>query len=46
MTDPNTQSDKFKEAARHAECDKDEWRWEEPLRGVAGEKQPPENGGA
>ncbi|MCL4671935.1 MAG: hypothetical protein KJZ64_03155 [Sphingomonadaceae bacterium] len=30
-----TQSDKFKEAARELECDEDEARWDERLRKVA-----------
>ena len=30
-----SQSDKFKEAARAAECDEDEARWDERLRKVA-----------
>ena len=40
MTLPNktSQSDKFKEAARDAECDEDEARWEERLRKVAKHK--------
>lgn len=29
-----SQSDKFKEAARAAECDEDEGRWEDRLRKV------------
>ncbi len=32
---PNSQSDKFKEAARELEADEDEKRWEERLRRVA-----------
>lgn len=32
------QSDKFKEAARAAECDEDEARWDETLRKVAKQK--------
>jgi hypothetical protein len=35
MTDPKTQSDKFKEAARELEADEDEKAWEERLRKVA-----------
>jgi hypothetical protein len=31
---PASQSDKFKEAARAAECDEDEARWDEALRKV------------
>ena len=39
MTDePETQADKFKEAARAAECDEDEARWNERLRKVAKQK--------
>ena len=34
MTSQRTQSDKFKEAAREAECDEDEARWEERLKKV------------
>ena len=49
MTSPNekTQSDKFKEAARAAECDEDEGRWEERLRKVARQKigKPDNSGG-
>ena len=30
-----SQSDKFAQAAREAECDQDEGRWEERLRKVA-----------
>ena len=32
MTKPQTQSDKFKEAARDLDCDEDEGRWNERLR--------------
>jgi hypothetical protein len=35
-----TQSEKFKDAAREAECDEDEARWTERLKKVA--KQQPE----
>jgi hypothetical protein len=35
MTGKETQSDKFKDAARAAECDEDEARWEERLKKVA-----------
>ena len=35
-----TQSDKFKEAARELECDPDEARWEDKLRKVVKPKQP------
>ena len=37
---PQSQSDKFKEAARETECDEDEARWAERLKKVA--KQQPE----
>ncbi len=37
-----TQLDKFKQAARDAECDEDEARWDEKLKKVAGHKPPPE----
>lgn len=33
-----SQSDKFKEAARAAECDEDEARWQERLKRVAKHK--------
>lgn len=32
---PLSQSDKFKDAAREAECDEDEARWNERLKRVA-----------
>jgi hypothetical protein len=35
-----TQSDKFKEAARELGCDEDEARWDERLRKVAQQKVP------
>ena len=35
MTDPKTQVNKFKEAAREAECDEDEAHWDERLKKVA-----------
>lgn len=35
MTDHKSQSDKFKDAAREAECDEDEGRWNERLKKVA-----------
>ena len=38
MTEPETQSDKFKDAARELGCDEDEGRWEERLRKVAKQK--------
>ena len=34
-----TQSDKFKDAAREADCDEDEARWTERLKKVAKAKQ-------
>jgi hypothetical protein len=38
-----SQSDKFKEAARAAECDEDEARWDERLKKVAkGKPEKPE----
>ncbi len=40
MADEKTQADKFKDAARKAECDEDEARWQERLKKVA--KQKPE----
>lgn len=33
--DKQSQTDKFKEAARELECDEDESRWDERLRKVA-----------
>jgi hypothetical protein len=41
-TDPKTQLDKFKRAARDLECDEDEARWEENLRKIAEHKPAPE----
>lgn len=38
MASEKSQSEKFKEAARAAECDEDEGRWEERLRKVAHQK--------
>ncbi len=38
MPEPRTQSDKFKEAARAAECDEDEAKWDATLKKVAGQK--------
>ena len=35
MTEPKTQLDKFKEAAKAAEADPDEKAWEERLKKVA-----------
>jgi hypothetical protein len=43
MTGKPTQSDKFKEAARAAECDEDEGRWEERLRKVARQRSATED---
>jgi hypothetical protein len=40
MTEPKTQLDKFKEAARELGCDEDEARWEERLKKVAKQKPP------
>lgn len=41
MTDRNnqSQSDKFKDAARELEADEDEQRWEEKLKRVAKHKE-------
>lgn len=39
-TKDQSQSDKFKDAAREAECDEDEARWSERLKKIA--KQQPE----
>lgn len=36
------QADKFKDAARAAECDEDEARWDERLKKVAGQKPAPD----
>lgn len=38
MTKPQSQSDKFKEAAKEHEADEDEGRWEERLKKVAKHK--------
>ena len=38
MTQKKSQSDKFKEAAREAECDPDPKAWDERLRKVAKQK--------
>jgi hypothetical protein len=43
MADKQTQSDKFKEAAREHDADEDEARWEERLKKVA--KQTPNGRG-
>ncbi len=37
-----TQSDKFKQAARDLECDEDETRWDDRLTKVVAHKSPPE----
>lgn len=41
MPNEQTQSDKFKQAARELECDEDEARWDERLKKVAAQKPPP-----
>jgi hypothetical protein len=41
MTEQKPQSDKFKDAAREAECDPDEKHWEERLKKVAKQKSEP-----
>lgn len=38
MTEPKTQLDKFKEAARELDADEDEARWEERLKKVVKHK--------
>jgi len=40
-TNPKSQLDKFKEAAREHEADEDEARWEERLKRVATQKSAP-----
>lgn len=40
MTNDQSQSEEFKQAARDLECDEDEARWDERLRKVAGQKPP------
>lgn len=40
MTEQKSQAEKFKDAAREAECDEDEARWAERLKKVA--KQQPD----
>ena len=42
MDEKQSQSDKFKEAARDLDCDEDEGRWNEKLKKVAGHKPAPE----
>jgi hypothetical protein len=39
---PQSQSDKFKEAARELGCDEDEGRWDDRLRKLARQKPEPE----
>lgn len=41
MTKPQTQSEKFKDAARESECDEDEARWAERLKKLAKELPSP-----
>ena len=43
MAEQQSQADKFKQAARELECDPDEARWEDKLRKVVKQKDPPEN---
>jgi hypothetical protein len=38
MTEKQSQTDKFKQAARELECDEDEARWDERLKKVAKQK--------
>lgn len=40
MTNDQSQSEKFKQAARELVCDEDEARWDERLRKVARPKPP------
>ena len=40
MTEPKTQIDKFKEAARKLGADEDEARWDDRLRKIAKAKLP------
>jgi hypothetical protein len=35
VSQDKSQADKFKDAAREAECDEDEGRWEERLKKIA-----------
>ena len=42
MSDPKRQIDKFKQAAREAECDMDEERFDQALKKIA--KSPPDDG--
>ena len=44
MDKEQTQSDKFKKAARELECDEDEARWDERLKKVAKAKPKPNEG--
>lgn len=39
---PDTQLERFKEAARDLECDEDEARWDERLKKVAKQKPEPD----
>lgn len=43
MADDQSQSEKFKQAARELECDEDEARWDERLKKIAAQKptEPP-----
>jgi hypothetical protein len=45
-TNVESQSDKFKAAARELECDEDEARWDDRLKKVAKPKPAPEKGSA
>ena len=38
MSDQQTQSDKFKQAARDLGCDEDEGHWDETVRKIAAHK--------
>jgi hypothetical protein len=42
MSSEKSQSDRFKEAAREAECDEDKALWEAKLRQIAKQKPKPE----
>lgn len=42
MSKEQSQSEKFKEAARDLDCDEDEARWNEKLKKMAAHKPPPE----
>lgn len=41
---PDAQLERFKEAARQAECDEDEAHWDEKLAKIAKQKPEPEKG--